>query len=258
MTVTPRLADALDRIHDLFGGLTAAPGETGCTYCYGEQDIALLHRPDVPLPDDLLCSFLHEVPDHFDDHPAVIRRLLPQFCTWLAAGSFEGIGYASCGLGRSGWPGWPGPQAAAVREFIDAWWDDFLRRDSSPYDITDVFAYCADLGGTVTPLLARWADEPVGGPGDQELAHACEAWEQDLLGDDAGGVVPWWYWFDRDEPVREVQLWLAGHAPPRLRAAGADPDLVTRIELLALPYDDRWAHPYWDAADSSASAAETN
>ncbi|TGB09324.1 hypothetical protein [Streptomyces sp. MZ04] len=252
MTVTPRLAAALDRIHDLFGGLTAAPGETGCTHCYAEADIALLHRPDVPLPDDLLRMFVHKEPSHFDDHPAVLRRLLPQFTTWLASGAFEGLGYAACGLGRAGWPDWPDPQAAAVREFIDAWWDDFLRQDSSPYDVTDVFACCADMGGTVTPLLARWADEPVGGPGDQELVWACEAWEQDLLSDDASGVVPWWYWFDRDEPVREVQLWLAEHAPPRLRAAGADPGLVTRIELLALPYEDRWAHLYWD------SAAETN
>ncbi|MEU5001474.1 hypothetical protein [Streptomyces sp. NPDC021622] len=64
--------------------------------------------------------------------------------------------------------------------------------------------------------------------------------------------MPWWYWFDREEPLREIQRWLAEHAPARLRAAGADPGLVTRIELLALPYDDRWAHPYSD------SAAETN
>ncbi|MFE0137726.1 hypothetical protein ACFWY6_40140 [Streptomyces sp. NPDC059037] len=258
MTVTPRLAEALDRIHDLFGGLTAAPGETGCTYCYGEQDIALLHRPDAPLPDDLLCAFMHEVANHFGDHPAVIRRLLPQFCTWLAAGDFKGMGYGACGLGLSGWPEWPPEQAAAVREFIDAWWDDFLRRETSPYDVTRVFAYCVDLGGTVTPLLARWAQESPGGLGDQQLARACEAWEQDLLYDDLGGVVPWWYWFDRDEPLREIQRWLAEHAPARLRAVGADPDLATRIGFLALPYDERWDDPYWDAADSSASAAETN
>ncbi|MEV8020923.1 hypothetical protein AB0O76_32245 [Streptomyces sp. NPDC086554] len=258
MPTTPRLAAAVDRINDLFGGLTAVPGETGCTYCYGEQDIELLHRPDAPLPDDLLTMFMHEVSNHFDDHPAVIRRLLPQFCTWLAAGTFGGMGYAACGLGRSGWPDWPREQATAVREFIDAWWDDSLRRDTSPYDITDVFAYCADMGGTVTPLLARWADEPVGGPGDQKLARACEAWEQDLLDDDSRGVVPWWYWFDRDEPLHEIQLWLAEHAPSRLRAVGADPGLATRIGLLALPYDDRWDHPIWGDTDSSARAAETN
>ena len=253
MPTTPRLAAALDRVRDVFGGLTAAPGETGCTHCYGEADIALLHRPDAPLPDDLLRMFLHEVPSHFDDHPAVIRRLLPQFSVWLATGGAgSGLGYSACGLGRSGWPDWPSRQAAAVREFIDAWWDDVLRQDTSTYDITDVFACCADMGGTITPLLARWAEEPVGGPNDEELAWACERWEQDLLGDDAGCAIPWWYWFDRAEPVRELQRWLAEHAPPRLRAVGADPGLVTRIELLALPYDDRWAHAYWD------SAAETN
>ncbi|MFD7132488.1 hypothetical protein [Streptomyces sp. NPDC059894] len=30
---------------------------------------------------------------------------------------------------------------------------------------------------------------------------------------------------------------------PPLAAALAD--LATRAELLALPYDERWAHPYW-------------
>lgn len=259
MAATPRLAAALDRIRTVFGGMTAAPGETGCTHCYAERDIALLRRPDAPLPDDLLRMFAHEVPSHFDDHPAVIRRLLPQFSEWLATGGpGEGLGYSACGLGRAGWPDWPSEQADAVREFIDAWWDDFLRQETSSYDITDVFAYCADMGGTITPLLARWATEPVGAPNDEELAWACERWAGDLLSDDAGGVIPWWCWAERDEPVRELQSWLAEHAPPRLRAVGADPDLVTRIELLALPHDDRWAHPYWDGVLSTESATETN
>lgn len=255
MAATPRLASALDRIRTVFGGMNAAAGETGCAHCYAERDIALLRRPDAPLPDDLLRMFAHEVPRHFDDHPAVIRRLLPQFSEWLAAGGpGEGLGYSACGLGRAGWPDWPSEQADAVREFIDAWWDDFLRQDTSPYDITDVFAYCADMGGAITPLLTRWAE---GGTGDEGLARACDTWVDDLLGDDAGRATPWWSGTG-DEPVRELQSWLAEHAPPRLRAVGADPDLVTRIELLALPHDDRWAHPYWDGVLSTESAVATN
>lgn len=269
MANTPRLAAALGQLHAVFGGMTA-PGESGCTHCYSEQDIAFLHRPDVLLPQDLLRMFTHEVPSHFDDHPAVIRRLLPQFGVWLATGGAgDGLGYGGCGLGRAGWPGWPPPQAAATREFIDSWWDDFLRQETSPYDITDVFAYCADMGGTLTPLLTRWAAEPVGGPNDEELVWACERWVRDLLGDDLGSVIPWWHWPDPEgaegpdgpdgpSPVRELQSWLAEHAPPRLRAAGADPDLITRVQLLALPHDERWAHPYWDGVLSRDSAADTN
>lgn len=258
MTSTPRLAAALDELRAVFGGMTAA-GETGCTHCYSAQDIAFLHRPDVPLPEDLLRMFLHEVPSHFDDHPAVIRRLLPQYGAWLATGGpGTGLGYAGCGLGRTGWPNWPREQALAVREFIDSWWDDFLRRETSPYDLTDVFAHCADMGGTLTPLLTRWAAEPVGGPNDEELVRACERWVPDLLGDDAGSAIPWWFWPDPEGSLRELQLWLAEHAPPRLRAAGADPDLITRVQLLALPHDERWADPYEDGAPSRDSATDTS
>ncbi|MYW67722.1 hypothetical protein GTY65_27150 [Streptomyces sp. SID8379] len=248
----PRLTAALARVREVFGGATVPADETGCLYCYGESDIALLHVPDAPLPEDLLWSLFHKVPDHFTDHPAVIRRLLPQFTQHLAYGGDGGsIGYASCGLGRTYWPEtWPRRQADAVREFIDAWWDDLLSAGpAAPYGIDDAFSYAACMGGTITPLLERWARDPLGGPADAALASACAAWDFDLLEDDYGqSVFFWWQWFDRPEPVAEFQAWLVEHAPDRLRAVGADPGLVARIGLLALPYDERWADTYWENA----------
>ncbi|MBO1331911.1 hypothetical protein [Streptomyces sp. VRA16 Mangrove soil] len=249
---TARLTAALDRIGEVFGGMTASPDETGCTFCYAPEDIALLRQPDVPLPEDLLRSFFHEVPDHFDDHAAVLRRLLPQFTRWLADGSEAGsLGYGPCGLGRTRWPEtWPRLQADAVREFIDAWWDDLLSAGpDARYDIDDAFSYAACMGGTITPLLERWSRDPLGGPADRALASACAHWDTDLLEDDYGlSVFLWWQWFDRPEPVAEFQTWLVEHAPARLRAGGADEDLITRIGLLALPYDARWADPHWESA----------
>lgn len=47
--------------------------------------------------------FAHEVPDHFDDHPAVMRRILPPLVEHLAGGRFSGLdAYDLTGLGRSG------------------------------------------------------------------------------------------------------------------------------------------------------------
>ncbi|MDH6571497.1 hypothetical protein M2160_006518 [Streptomyces sp. SAI-117] len=48
-----------------------------------------------------------------------------------------------------------------------------------------------------------------------------------------------------------LRAWLAQYAPDRLRARD-EPDLAKKAELLALPYDDRWAHPYW-ASPSATS-----
>ncbi|MGH4030794.1 hypothetical protein ACQB60_17860 [Actinomycetota bacterium Odt1-20B] len=253
------LGASLARIRSVFAGLTAAAHERGCTHCYGEQDIALLRVPEVALPEDLLVQFFHEVPDHFDDHAAVLRRLLPQFAEFLAAGRFEGLGYGANGLGQVGWPDWPPHQADAIREFIDAWWAAFLEDDASPYDIADVFAVCADMGGTLTPLLERWARQPVGGRADRLLLRATGAWMEDLLSDVPGLTLPWWYWPDPDapefayrpEPVAELQAWLSAHGPDRLRAVGADEGLCTRVRLLGLPYEERWADSYWESPEAT-------
>jgi hypothetical protein len=35
-----------------------------------------------------------------------------------------------------------------------------------------------------------------------------------------------------------------GDGVTRLRALD-EQDLATRVELLGLPYDERWEHPYW-------------
>ncbi|MGW3358856.1 hypothetical protein ACWDFL_26140 [Streptomyces bungoensis] len=53
-------------------------------------------------------------------------------------------------------------------------------------------------------------------------------------------------WWDRDDEaagVAELQAWPARHASVRLRACGED-DLAVRAELVMLPYEERWNHPY--------------
>ncbi|MCP3817261.1 hypothetical protein NLX86_03635 [Streptomyces sp. A3M-1-3] len=245
------LAAAVDRVRTVFAGMTS-PNETGCTHCYGEEEIALLRTPDEPLPEDLMISFVHKTPDHFTDHPAAFRRLLPQFTAYLASGRFEALGYGSIGHGRTGWHSWPEQQATAVDQFLNVWWLDTLATASPANSVDAVFAACADLRGTVTPMLDRWAAQPVGSLADAHLVETIDHWIDDLINDCLQRVTSSWYWFDREEPLAEIQAWVLAHAPARLWARNADPLLHFKIGLLALPYDGRWSEDVWANAPSTS------
>lgn len=55
----------------------------------------------------------------------------------------------------------------------------------------------------------------------------------------------WWPYGSEDTAaVAELRNWLGGPGATRLRTA-SEPDLAIRAELLALPDEECWAHPYW-------------
>ena len=94
---------------------------------------------------------------------------------------------------------------------------------------------------SVTPLLDRWHASPVA---DGHLAECVDRWLEELLVDDS----PFhWFLYGEEAAVVDLRTWLSRHAPDRLLARG-EPHLAIRAELLGLPYDDRWAHPYWASA----------
>ncbi|MGW1748669.1 hypothetical protein ACWCRD_24275 [Streptomyces sp. NPDC002092] len=196
--------------------------------------------------------YLFEVPDlpqrgtPIDDHAAAMRRLLPQAARATADGSLDAIGYGAHGLTRLDWRSWPAEQAAAIEAFLHAWWQDALTRPDPPYGIDEIFDTCATIARTVTPFLDRWGRGPVA---DAHLVHCTDGWLCDLLSD----LSPFSWWQDDSENagLADLRSWLAGPGSARLRLQG-EPDLATRAELLALPYDERWAHSYW------ASASATN
>jgi hypothetical protein len=78
--------------------------------------------------------------------------------------------------------------------------------------------------------------------GHLRLAHCADVWLYDLLSDSS--PFSWWYDDTVHAGVAELRAWLSGPGAARLHAAGAY-DLAIRAELLTLPYDERWAHPYW-------------
>ncbi|MFC3577295.1 hypothetical protein ACFOZ0_29280 [Streptomyces yaanensis] len=239
------LAAALADIDTVFNGF-ASPNEVGCARCHLPEEIAFLRTPYTRVPPDVLRRFVFEVSDHFDDHAASMRRLLPQAARAMADGSLDGVGWGTHGLSRVDWRSWPAEQANSIEAFVYAWWEDVLTTPEPPYPVHDVFETCATIIGTMTPLLDRWVPHPVA---DAHLPGCADEWLYHLVVDDS--PLSWWYLDDEKAVVAELQSWLASHAPARLRAQG-EPDLAMRAELLALPYDERWAHPYW------ASPSATN
>ncbi|MEV4423916.1 hypothetical protein AB0K23_00800 [Streptomyces sp. NPDC049602] len=232
--IPPALACALRRVDAVFGGMTA-PAE-GCLHCYGAEELALLAVPRAPLGDDLVRQFFHEVPSHFDDHPAVVRRLLPEFLAFVAAGRFSGMGYVPTGLGRTAWRDWPSEQAEAIEDFLHVWWRETLADPEPMYAVGAVWELCLDVHGSMGPLLDVWAAAPRGGAEDRHLGEWVAYRIDELLQDDPF-VLPWD--MDGEALLPELQAWLVEHAVPRL-AGHADPLLGRKVALLALAPEERW------------------
>jgi hypothetical protein len=240
-----RLGAALDDLSDVFRGMTAHPDEHNCPCHWGSaEEVALLKTPDVELDPDLLRRTWQAV--DWDDHAAVLRRILPQFARALVAGRtpvLSGLEEAGCSFARGRWQQWPDEQADAVREFLHAWWVLSLTDPDAAVPAHQVFAMCAEASGTLAPWLADW-EEHTGALSDRRLAEAAGRWEYELLGDG----LPWNVdWYEHDEEALRAELvgWLLAHAVPRLRTSGAPAELRHRIELLALTGEARWTSPHW-------------
>jgi hypothetical protein len=241
---TPALAAALADIDTVFNGFSS-PAETGCERCFAPEETAYLRTPYTRLPADLLSRFVRKVPDHFEDHAAVMRRLLPQCAHAMADGTLDDVGWAPHGLSRVDWRSWPAEQAAAVEAFTLAWWQEVLASPEPSYSAEHVFETCASILRTVTPLLDRWEPGPAA---DAHLVACARSWLYELVTDD--WPFTWWEPEDQAAAVAELQSWLARHAPQRLRAQG-EPDLAIRARLVGLPYGERWNDPYWTSASAT-------
>jgi hypothetical protein len=237
------LAAALADIDTVFDGF-ASPGETACSVCDLPEEVAYLRTPYVRIPVDVVRQYTFQVSGHFDDQNAAMRRLLPQGARALVAGEMGPLGLGFHGLAVVDWRAWPAEQSAAVERFVLAWWEEIITAPEPPYWIVDIFELCASVLRSGTPLLDRWHTSPVA---DAHLAQCVDWWLEKLLVDDS----PFgWFLYGEEAAVPELRAWLSRHAPDRLRAQG-EPDLATRAELLGLPYDERWDHPYWTSASAT-------
>ncbi len=240
-----RLDTALDGLAATFRGMTARPDERNCECHWGSaEELALLKTPDVELDRDLLRRTWQA--SDWGDSPAVMRRILPQFAAALCNGLVDDFDITEAGraIARGQWHQGPADGAAAVQEFLHAWWAHTLTDPDPAVPAHLVLTVCAEATATLTPWLNTW--EAIRHTvADGHLAEAVTQWEYDLR-----DRLPWPCWGDEDEEdamYAELTTWLACHAPARLRAHGASDELLDHIRLLGLADAGRWNDPHWNA-----------
>ncbi|MFF4080968.1 hypothetical protein ACFYZN_16430 [Streptomyces sp. NPDC001777] len=243
-----RLDAALDNLAVTFRGMTARPDEDNCECHWGSaEELARLKAADIELDHDLLQRTWRA--SDWSDHAAVLRRILPQFARSLVAGRVEPfLGPEEIGrsFDRGHWQQWPAEQAAAVREFLHAWWTHTLTDPAPAVPAHELLAVVVEASGALTPWLAHWETQ-TGTPATRHLAEAAAHWEYHLLGDELPWD-PWDAWGSEDdggERRAELTAWLLNHARPRLIAHGAPDELLHRIRLLGLTGPARWEDPHW-------------
>ncbi|WP_203887768.1 hypothetical protein [Planotetraspora kaengkrachanensis] len=236
-----RLDAALNHMAITFRGMTAHPDEQNCVCHWGSaEELAQLKVPDVELDLDLLRRTW---PSDWNDHASVLRRILPQLSRALIIGLIEplfGMDEVGRAFARGDWQQWPTEQAAAVREFLSAWWANTLIDPDPTVPTHEVLALCTEASAAIGPWLHVW-EAQTGTVSDHHLAKAVSHWEYDLLGDQ----LPWESWNDKEETRIELTSWLIRHAPARLHARNAPVELLHRIRLLGLAGPARWDDPHW-------------
>ncbi|WP_051746488.1 hypothetical protein [Streptomyces scopuliridis] len=202
--------------------MTAQADESGCGQCFDKGEVELLRTPGVPLPTDLVRRVAQKHPSHWDDQPAIIRRVLPQLVVVLAEGVTEPDLMAR-GLAAAGWSRWPSEQAGALAGFLEAWWTQTLRTESPPISACAVFESCVTASSSITPWLARWEAEmsPVA---RRHLADSVSWWREELMSDHS--PFTWWWGTEAEEQAAwyGVKTWLAGQAQPAVMPDRSGPD----------------------------------
>ncbi|MFF2543040.1 hypothetical protein ACFVUY_10820 [Kitasatospora sp. NPDC058063] len=237
-----RLDAALEGLALVLRGATARPEEHNCECHWGSaEELALLKVPGVRLDPDLLRRSW-QAPD-WSDHGSVLRRVLPQLACAVVDSRSESFRYQDeigLSLARGRWQEWPREQAAAVREFLHAFWAHSLVTSDPLANVHGTLVLCVEASGELSPWLDVWEalEHPAA---DRNLAEAVDAWDYDLLVDQ----LPWSTWHDKDAMVAVLTAWLTRHAPARLRAHNAPEDLLHRLRLIGLTGPDRWDDPHW-------------
>ncbi|MDX2598492.1 hypothetical protein PV379_46530 [Streptomyces caniscabiei] len=170
-----RLQDALGTLDAVFAplGKSSVP-VGGCTHCFTEAELHVLAGPVREVPDELVYSVTHKVPDHWDDFPALYRRLTPRIVRLLVADRLD-HGLVASRLLTAGWREWPVTERRALEEVWYPWWRSVLHAHPSVGHVTDVLETLAATTGTLAPWLAVWAGTRTEAA-DLHLGDALDRW----------------------------------------------------------------------------------
>jgi hypothetical protein len=209
------LQDALDALDAAFAPLSEQPFTVGgCTYCYRQAELDALGGPVDRVPDDLIPQVAAEVTDHWDDFPALYRRMTPRIVRLLATGRLHvDHGLIASRLLAAGWRDWAPGEREALERVWQAWWRSALHEYPGSDPAAEVLETISVSTGTLAPWLGIWAGTRTEAA-DQHLRDAVGYWLRrgDLAGLHLG-------FYDELPAAPELLPWLVRTAAGRIDAA---------------------------------------
>jgi hypothetical protein len=172
-----RLQDALDALDAAYAPLSERPFTAGgCTHCYTQADLDALSGPVDRVPQDLIPHVAAEATDHWDDFPAVYRRMTPRIIRRLVTGQLHvDHGLIASRLLAAGWRDWAPAERDALEQVWHAWWRSALHEYPGIEPVTEVLETISVSTGTLAPWLAIWAETPTEAA-DRHLRDALDKW----------------------------------------------------------------------------------
>jgi hypothetical protein len=210
-----RLQDALTALDAAFAPLAERPFTVGgCTNCYGQADLDALGGPVDRVPEDLIPLVAAEVTDHWDDFPALYRRMTPRIVRLLVTGRLHvDHGLIASRLRAAGWRDWAAIEQEALEKVWHAWWRSALRDYPGQSPITSVLEAVSVSTGTLAPWLDIWAEDRTEAA-DKHLRDAVHRWlRRGELADLYLGF------YDELHATPELLPWLLNTAEGRIGAA---------------------------------------
>jgi hypothetical protein len=210
-----RLQDALNALDAAFAPLAERPLTVGgCTHCYGQADLDALGGPVDQVPEDLIPLVAAEVTDHWDDFPALYRRMTPRIVRFLVTGRLHcDHGLIASRLLAAGWRDWVATEQEALEKVWHAWWRSALHEYPGPGPITSVLETISVSTGTLAPWLDIWAQTRTEAA-DKHLRDAVHRW---LLRGELAELYLGFY--DELHATPELLPWLLNTAEGRIGAA---------------------------------------
>ncbi|MFJ4539778.1 hypothetical protein ACIP39_27995 [Streptomyces tibetensis] len=151
-----QLMTALDALDVAFASEEPFP-VSGCTYCYGAEDLAELSGPLDLISDDLVSAVAAEAPSHWDDFPRLYRRLTPRVIRAAVTGRLHvDENLIASRLREADWTTWDAPLAQALHEVWSAWWRATLHTSPSPVSARETLSLITVATGTLRPWLDTW------------------------------------------------------------------------------------------------------
>jgi hypothetical protein len=210
-----QLQGALNTLDAAFAPLSELPFTVGgCTRCYSQADLDALGGPVDRVPEDLIPHVAAEVTDHWDDFPALYRRMTPRIVRRLVTGDLHADhGLIASRLLAADWRDWVPNEQEALEKVWHAWWRSALHEYPGTDPITSVLETISVSTGTLEPWLDIWAETRTESA-DKHLRDAVRRW---LLRGELADLYLGFY--DELHATPELLPWLTDTAEGRIGAA---------------------------------------